>query len=82
MCTYSSDSSTRLMPSLPLASPLTTQLHHNKATAAKLKSHSGASRSSSASSLGRLLAYDLPLPHDWIREVRKAADKEEMGGND
>jgi hypothetical protein len=70
------------MPSLPLASPLTTQLHHNKATAAKLKSHSGASRSSSASSLGRLLAYDLPLPHDWIREVRKAPDKEEMGGND
>ncbi len=70
-------SSTRLM-----APPLTTQLHHKKPTAAKVKSYSGAGASSSASSLGRLLAYDLPLPHDWIRQVRKAPDKGKRGGND
>lgn len=63
-------SSTHLM-----APPLTTQLHQKKATAAKVKSHSGAG-ASSASSLGRLLAYDLPLPHDWIRQVREVPDKE------
>ena len=69
-------SSTHLM-----APPLTTQLHHKKATAAKVKSHSGAGASSSASSLGRLLAYDLPLPHDWIRQVMEAIDKGKRGGN-
>ena len=70
-------SSTRLM-----APPRTTQLHHKKATAAKVKSHSGAGASSSASSLGRLLAYDLPLPHDWIRQVREVPGKGKRGGND
>ena len=80
MRTYLSVKSARLMPSLPLAPPLTAQLQHKKATAAKLKSHGGASNS--ASSLGRLLAYDLPLPHDWIREVREAPDNGKKRGKD